>query len=229
MTNPALGRTGHVESIYPSQGIDADLERLRADLARAVSRVCPPWLASRSEDLVQIAMIRVMKVQRRREGTVELSSSYLKKAAYSAVVDEIRRQRRSSEVPLEQDTARARALDRWTGPRALRRGQGGRPSDPQRSRPPGEGAAGGGDPPSARPQRAGGGAPPRLESQAGGEPHLSRPRRPARRPRRRGSETMTGHCADVARMRRDFAGGRLSWSRRSVSASPVTRRSGRSG
>jgi RNA polymerase sigma-70 factor (ECF subfamily) len=94
-----------------SLGVDDGMVRLRADLARAVVRVCPSWLASRSEDLVQIAMMRVVEVQKRSEGTAELSSSYLKKAAYSAVVDEIRCQRRRSEVPLEQEP---HALDRST-------------------------------------------------------------------------------------------------------------------
>jgi len=108
---PGRGRAAHVAGPTRSLGVDYDLVHLRADLVRAVSRVCPPWLASRSEDVVQVAMMRVVEVQKRGEGTCEVSSSYLKKAAYSAVVDEIRRQRRRSEVPLEQEP---HALDRST-------------------------------------------------------------------------------------------------------------------
>lgn len=70
---------------------------------RAVARVCPPWLADRADDLVQVALLRIYEVQRRSEGKAELSSFYLKKAAYSAVVDEIRRRRRRQEVSLEEE------------------------------------------------------------------------------------------------------------------------------
>jgi RNA polymerase sigma-70 factor (ECF subfamily) len=76
---------------------------IRGDLVRAVTRICPPWLASRSEDLVQVALMRVLEVQRRSEGNTRLSSSYLRKVAYSALVDEIRRWRRRKEVPLEAE------------------------------------------------------------------------------------------------------------------------------
>jgi len=76
---------------------------IRADLVRAVTRICPPWLASRSEDLVQVAMMRVLDIHRRSEGNAQLSPSYLRKVAYSALVDEIRRWRRRKEVPIETD------------------------------------------------------------------------------------------------------------------------------
>ena len=76
---------------------------LRAEVARVVARVCPAWLASRADDLVQAVMIRVVEVQRRREGTAELSTFYLQKAAHSALVDEIRRWRRRQEVPLSAE------------------------------------------------------------------------------------------------------------------------------
>lgn len=76
---------------------------IRAGLVRAVQRICPPWLASRSEDLVQVAMMRVLDIQRRSEGNAQFSPSYLRKVAYSALVDEIRRWRRRKEAPLETD------------------------------------------------------------------------------------------------------------------------------
>lgn len=92
----------------PSERPAARIEehaQLRAELARAVARVCPRWLADRAEDIVQVAMMRVLEVLRRSEGTAALSSSYLRKAAYSAAVDEIRRLRRRREVPLEEESA----------------------------------------------------------------------------------------------------------------------------
>lgn len=105
------GRVTQVEDRPQPLPTSDGLVRLRADLVRAVTRVCPSWLANRSDDLVQVAMMRVVEVQKRCEGSAEFSSSYLKKAAYSAVVDEIRRLRRRSEVALEEEQ---NALDRST-------------------------------------------------------------------------------------------------------------------
>jgi RNA polymerase sigma-70 factor, ECF subfamily len=82
-----------------------DLEGLRRDLQRAVSHTCPRWLADRSEDIVQVALMRVLEIHRKREGNAEFTAFYLKKAAYSAMVDEIRRLRRRQEVPLENDSS----------------------------------------------------------------------------------------------------------------------------
>lgn len=78
-----------------------DYAQLHRDLVKAVDRVCPRWMADRADDLVQVALMRVMEVQRKKEGTAELSAFYLKKVAYSALIDEIRRLRRRQEVSLE--------------------------------------------------------------------------------------------------------------------------------
>ena len=78
-----------------------DYAQLHRDLVRAVDRVCPRWMADRADDLVQVALMRVMEIQRKKEGTAEFSSFYLKKAAYSAMIDEIRRLRRRQEVSLD--------------------------------------------------------------------------------------------------------------------------------
>lgn len=78
-------------------------EDLRRSLRSAIVRICPSWLADRADDLVQTALIRVLDIQRRREGTGEFSSFYLRRAAYCALVDEIRRQRRRREVPLDSE------------------------------------------------------------------------------------------------------------------------------
>lgn len=79
-------------------------ERLRRDLSRAVARVCPGWLADRRDDLVQVAVMRVMEIERKSEGDRELKTSYLYRVAYTTLVDEIRRHRRRSEVALEEET-----------------------------------------------------------------------------------------------------------------------------
>ena len=104
-----------------------DYALIRGDLVRAVTRICPPWLASRSEDLVQVALMRVLEVQRRSEGNARLSSSYLRKVAYSALVDEIRRWRRRKEVPLEtEDGGMDPAAERASGSPDPEESSGGR-------------------------------------------------------------------------------------------------------
>jgi RNA polymerase sigma-70 factor, ECF subfamily len=78
------------------------LLELRAVLQKAVRRVCPRWLVDRSEDLVQMAMMRVLDARGRNEGLGVVPSSYLYKVAYTTLVDEIRRLRRRPEVSLEE-------------------------------------------------------------------------------------------------------------------------------
>lgn len=85
------------------QTVTENYSKLRADIARAVARVCPGWLVDRRDDLVQVAMMRVMEIHRKSEGKRELSSSYLYRVAHSALIDEIRRIRRRREVSLEDD------------------------------------------------------------------------------------------------------------------------------
>jgi len=80
-----------------------DVSGLRALLRTAIARICPPWLADRADDLVQVTVMRVLEIQRKREGNAEFSALYLRKAAYCALVDEIRRLRRRREVPMEAD------------------------------------------------------------------------------------------------------------------------------
>ncbi|HKQ18801.1 MAG TPA: sigma-70 family RNA polymerase sigma factor [Candidatus Eisenbacteria bacterium] len=74
------------------------IDELRRRLSRAVVRVCPRWLAAHTEDIVHVAILRVLNAARSRsEGPPDLSSLYVEKAAYSALVDEIRRHRRRRE------------------------------------------------------------------------------------------------------------------------------------
>jgi RNA polymerase sigma-70 factor, ECF subfamily len=68
-------------------------QALRRALERAVRRVCPRSLAADAEDLVQESFIRLFRAHK-LEGAGTVSAGYLKKVAYSAVIDEIRRRRR---------------------------------------------------------------------------------------------------------------------------------------
>ena len=87
-----------------------DYAALRRDLARAVARVCPSWIADRRDDLVQAAVMRIMRIAKEHspsdEGSRAVSTSYLYKVAYSVLVDELRRLRRRRETDLEDDAAR---------------------------------------------------------------------------------------------------------------------------
>lgn len=78
------------------------LEELRGQLERLVDRVCPPWLASRRDDIVQTALIRVAQIAERSEGNATFAASYLWRVAYSVTVDEIRQLRRRQETSLEE-------------------------------------------------------------------------------------------------------------------------------
>jgi RNA polymerase sigma-70 factor (ECF subfamily) len=82
---------------------DAFVDRLRADVARAVRHVCPGWLADQADDLTQIATTRVLDRMRETSGSVTFTAGYVYRAAYSALIDEIRKRRRLREVPLEPD------------------------------------------------------------------------------------------------------------------------------
>lgn len=89
-----------------SQGSGAtpSYTELHERLQKAVSAVCPLWLADQRDDLVQIAMLRVMDLQKKSEGKRQFSTSYLWKVAHSALIDEIRRKRRRQEVGIDDAT-----------------------------------------------------------------------------------------------------------------------------
>jgi RNA polymerase sigma-70 factor (ECF subfamily) len=95
----------------PEAGVaeSVDYVALRRHLVRAVSRVCPHWLADKRDDLVQSALLRVMHIVETRslpgEGTPAVSTSYLYKVAYSVLVDELRRLRRRRETDLDGEAA----------------------------------------------------------------------------------------------------------------------------
>ncbi len=88
------------EGVQTASGLD--LEAIRRELLRAVREQCSPAMASRAEDLVQDVLLRLVERARRGESGDVRHASYWKKAAYHALVDELRRQRRRRETPLEE-------------------------------------------------------------------------------------------------------------------------------
>ena len=96
---------------------------LRRRLVRAVERRCPRWLSQQREDIVQVALMRLMQIDR-GERTTPLPSSYLWKVAYSATIDEIRRLRRAQFVSLDGDgPVEPQAADSGSNPERARHGR----------------------------------------------------------------------------------------------------------
>jgi len=77
-------------------------EQIKQVLERALTRLCPDWLRSSRDDLVQSAMLRILEKHGTGEGVRPINSSYLYKTAHSVLVDEIRRVQRRGETPIEQ-------------------------------------------------------------------------------------------------------------------------------
>ncbi|MCA9706041.1 MAG: RNA polymerase sigma factor [Myxococcales bacterium] len=102
----------------PHRGADteADDAALRSRLSRVVARTCPSWAAAHHEDIVQAAMIRVLRVRARSGSDHALPSAYLWKVAYTATIDELRRLRAKREVPLVADEGAELVDARAPGP-----------------------------------------------------------------------------------------------------------------
>src|SRR5262249_21674210 len=75
---------------------------------RTVMRTCPARLMNKAEDIVQAVMLRVLEIQQ-QQGEIR-TTTYLSRAAYSVLVDEIRRQLKRPESSLE--ALEAEALER---------------------------------------------------------------------------------------------------------------------
>ena len=76
-------------------------EETRTVLVRAVASLCPGWMADRRDDLVQIAMLKLLEREENSEQNPGPKASYLWKVAHSVTVDEIRKVMRKRETPLE--------------------------------------------------------------------------------------------------------------------------------
>ena len=81
-------RGGNSGSLDPDLG---SVEKIRQVLIRAVERHCPPALASHREDLVQMALVRLLERPAAGEGPTPRGASYLRRGGYTVVNDETRR------------------------------------------------------------------------------------------------------------------------------------------
>ncbi len=87
-----------------------DVVALRRALSRAIDRACPAWLTQQREDIVQIAMTKVVAVVEGGKPLEDITRAYLARVAYHAVVDEIRRQRRRQSMAALEDGVELRAV-----------------------------------------------------------------------------------------------------------------------
>lgn len=67
--------------------------RARRILARAVRDHCPSDLAAMREDLVEVAVLKVLEL-RSHEKKATPPASYLRKVAFTVIIDELRRKKR---------------------------------------------------------------------------------------------------------------------------------------
>lgn len=74
--------------------INDEHERLRTQLLRAVRAKCPGWLQDRAEDITQKAMMTLLRILETREADRPVPASYLRKVAFTTMIDEIRRLRK---------------------------------------------------------------------------------------------------------------------------------------
>ena len=82
----------------------AELETIRSSLMGAVRRHCPRYLLADAEDLVQLAMLKVLAAKPPSEGKALPPSSYLWRVANSVVIDEIRSRSRRRELALDDQS-----------------------------------------------------------------------------------------------------------------------------
>ncbi len=77
---------------------DPDSASMRAEIARTVRGVCPAVISAQAEDIAHEVLLRLLE---KAEGKPVWQSSYWRKAAYHAVIDELRRRRSRREDSLD--------------------------------------------------------------------------------------------------------------------------------
>lgn len=99
-----------------SKQVAQSYEAVASVLRSAVRSICPPWLASGADDLVQEALVKMWRMGVLGEGGTGVPSSYVWRVAHSVLVDEIRRRRRRHEVPMEEEPQLTEVATQQPGP-----------------------------------------------------------------------------------------------------------------
>jgi RNA polymerase sigma-70 factor (ECF subfamily) len=81
-------------------GRPVELGDLRDRMDRAVRKVAPAWMRDQIDDLVQVAMMKIMR-SGKVEGDAELNNGFVYRVAHSVIVDEIRRRKRRNETDMD--------------------------------------------------------------------------------------------------------------------------------
>lgn len=92
---------------------------LRDRLARQVARVCPVGMRDQADDLVQMALMKLLRTGQ----DATLHDTFLRRVAWSVVVDELRRRRRRGEVGMSPSLPDRIANSRQRPPETEVRGQ----------------------------------------------------------------------------------------------------------
>jgi RNA polymerase sigma factor (sigma-70 family) len=95
----------------PAHSVSLPIDDVRRVLGRAVRRLAPAWLESEYDDLVQSALLRLVRQASTEEWRLR-GTSYLWKVAHSVVMDEIRSRRRRRETALDSESGTEQALAR---------------------------------------------------------------------------------------------------------------------
>jgi RNA polymerase sigma-70 factor (ECF subfamily) len=81
-----------------------DYERIATVIAGSLRRISPGLSHAQVEDVTQRALVGLIQHRDRHEGVDGYSPSYLRKAAYHALIDELRQTRRQPYSELEEQT-----------------------------------------------------------------------------------------------------------------------------
>lgn len=94
-----------------SEGATTHIDDLFMRLRGAVNRVCPSSMHYLREDILQAAMLRLIELLKRDGDDRQFTDTYLRKVAYTVLVDELRRSKRrpefSQNAPSSPDDASA--------------------------------------------------------------------------------------------------------------------------
>lgn len=110
-----------MDDSHPSSLSRPEVDRLRFQLEKALTATCPQVLQQQREDLVQEAMVKVMRLASDSPDR-ELNATYLWRTAYCTLIDELRRRQRRGEVSLEEASAGEAIASPVPGPEARHRG-----------------------------------------------------------------------------------------------------------
>lgn len=98
----------------PLRDQHAFIRDLQRRLRPAIRKICPSDLAAHTDDLVQLAVLRVlhaMPEDDQGEGAEPLPTSYLRKVAYTTTIDELRKVRSQQNTRGQAAQAQAQAVE----------------------------------------------------------------------------------------------------------------------